>query len=131
MPQTILQCTSNTDPIPSRLPSLLTPTQQIVSRIQYLFPELSGQRVIQMEARMLESPDGERACSTVTRVGRVEEDDGNVWLLRVSYSPGTQVVYEGRCVPGERDVYVRPATTIDLIYVPLSKAVPVFLLSSS
>ena len=71
---------------------------------------------------MVETRKGRKECLTVTRVGTVEEDDTNSWLLRVSYSPGAQVVYEGRCVPGEREVYVRPATMIDLIFKPIEAA---------
>jgi hypothetical protein len=68
----------------------------------------------------MESRDGVKDCSTITRVGRVEEDEANTWFVRVSYSPGSQLVYEGKCVPSEREVHVRPATTIDLIYTPIA-----------
>ena len=91
-------------------------------RVQYLFPELSGQRVIHMDRKTIESKDGIRECSIITRVGRVEEDEENSWLIRVSYSPGAQIVYEGRCIPSEREVHVRPATTIDLILTPIIAA---------
>lgn len=85
-----------------------------------MHPELSGRRVIHIERRLTETKDGIKDCSSVTKVGRVENDESGEWSIRVSYSPGVQIVYEGRCVPSEREVNVRPATTIDLIFTPFT-----------
>jgi len=57
-------------------------------------------------------------CVRVTRVGQVSEDDNNIWLIRVRSSPTQDPMYEGRCVPTKDQVYVRPATTIDLTLTP-------------
>lgn len=72
--------------------------------------------MIQLERKQVETQDGVKECSTVVRVGVVQENENNYWTLRVSYSPLAEPVYESRCVPTEREVHVRPATTIDLIY---------------
>lgn len=92
----------------------------LLNRIQYIYPELAGRRVIHLERRVLETKDGIRECSSITKVGRVENDESNKWNIRVSYSPGAQVVYEGRCLPTEKELNVRPATTIDLVFAPVA-----------
>lgn len=85
-------------------------------RIQYQYPELQGQRVIQVEGDSELSTTGN--CYRVTRVGQISEDDSFTWIIRVRVSQTQEAVYEGRCIPTKDQVYVRPATIIDLILTP-------------
>ena len=83
-----------------------------------MFPELEDQKVIEMEADDGSTND---RCIRVTRVGQISEDDSSVWIIRVKFSPSQDAVYEGRCIPTKDQLYVRAASTIDLILTPKTK----------
>jgi len=101
--------------------SVFEALKQAEIKVQYQYPELKDQRVISIESS--EEADGHE-CFKITRVGRVTEDDSHDWIIKVYYADSrtgaTELVYEGRCVPGKDKVLVRPLSTIDLVYTSKS-----------
>ncbi|KAI1301285.1 hypothetical protein HDE_03168 [Halotydeus destructor] len=78
-------------------------------KIQWQWPELSHQKVIEFER------SDELACYVVTRVGQMSIDKDHSWQIKVTYPKTAHEVYNGRCLPDE-DVIVRPGSILDLIY---------------
>lgn len=82
------------------------------SRIQWQWPELSNDKVIEFEHR------DSLSCYVVTRVGPVESDEVHAWQIKVTTKSG-EMIYRDLCLPSGQEVIVRPGSVVDLVYVPV------------